>query len=210
MALGGVRQRTLLAILLLNANEVVSADRLIDELWGSVRPSPAEALCRYVCRSYARRWGKAALSCSRVPRGMSSRLIATSSTYTASSASSGRRRPPRRPPPRRSCARRWRCGAGRRSPISRTSRLRKLRSAGSRSFAWRNREADRRRPCAREPRRAVVELEELVAEQPLREHLRAQLMVALYRCGRQADALEVYGAPALSFPPSLVWSRDVS
>jgi Transcriptional regulatory protein, C terminal len=38
VALGGVRQRTLLAILLLNANEVVSADRLIDELWGERSP----------------------------------------------------------------------------------------------------------------------------------------------------------------------------
>ena len=38
VALGGVRQRTLLAILVLNANEVVSADRLIDELWGERSP----------------------------------------------------------------------------------------------------------------------------------------------------------------------------
>ena len=38
----------------------------------------------------------------------------------------------------------------------------------------------------------VAELRQLVAGHPLREHLRAQLMIALYRCGRQAAALEEY------------------
>ncbi|HEX6618349.1 MAG TPA: BTAD domain-containing putative transcriptional regulator, partial [Solirubrobacteraceae bacterium] len=38
----------------------------------------------------------------------------------------------------------------------------------------------------------VAELEALIAERPLREHLRGQRMLALYRCGRQAEALEAF------------------
>jgi DNA-binding SARP family transcriptional activator/ABC-type transport system substrate-binding protein len=43
-----------------------------------------------------------------------------------------------------------------------------------------------------EHRSLVPELEQLVRKHPYREHLREQLMLALYRAGRQADALDVY------------------
>src|SRR5262245_66441197 len=49
--LGSAKQRTLLAILLVHANEVVSRDRLIDELWGErPPPSAAHSLEVYVSR----------------------------------------------------------------------------------------------------------------------------------------------------------------
>jgi len=38
LAVGGGQQRALLAVLLLHANEIVSADRLIDALWGAAPP----------------------------------------------------------------------------------------------------------------------------------------------------------------------------
>jgi DNA-binding SARP family transcriptional activator len=49
----------------------------------------------------------------------------------------------------------------------------------------------------------VPELEELVAAQPLRERPRAQLMLALYRAGRQADALELYRSTRRTFVDEL-------
>src|SRR5262249_48040711 len=41
LPLGGAKQRAVLALLLLHANEVVSTDRLIDELWGEAPPASA-------------------------------------------------------------------------------------------------------------------------------------------------------------------------
>ena len=49
--LGGSRQRALLAVLLLHANETLSSDRLIDELWGERPPATAaKTLQVYISR----------------------------------------------------------------------------------------------------------------------------------------------------------------
>ena len=46
LALGGAKQRALLAVLVLHANEVVPADRLIDDLWGERPPETAPKVVR--------------------------------------------------------------------------------------------------------------------------------------------------------------------
>ena len=51
---GGGKRRMLLALLLLNANKVVSADRLIDELWGESPRPPRPRAFRCTCRSFGR------------------------------------------------------------------------------------------------------------------------------------------------------------
>src|SRR3954469_15710279 len=51
LELGGAKQRALLAMLLLHAGEVVSADRLIDTLWGATPPLRAgKSIQVYVSR----------------------------------------------------------------------------------------------------------------------------------------------------------------
>ena len=47
LSLGGARQRAVLALLLTRANEVVSTDRLIDELWGERPPKAAANALQY-------------------------------------------------------------------------------------------------------------------------------------------------------------------
>jgi len=44
----GAKQRLLLSVLLLNANEVVSSDRLVDVLWGDAPPETSKALQMHV------------------------------------------------------------------------------------------------------------------------------------------------------------------
>ena len=195
VALGGVRERSLLAILLLNANELVSTDRIVDELWGD-RPPKAAVKTVQVYVSRLRKILGAQAIVTRPPgyvlhvedqqfdlrrferlaaegrRALSSGDVATGRAML------------------RDALALWR-GA----PLSdfvyepfaqaEAARLKELRVATIEDRI----EADLRAGQAAE---LVSELQALSAREPLRERLRGQLMLALYRSGRQADALDVY------------------
>ena len=195
VALGGAKQRAVLAMLGLEANRTVTADRLIEGLWGEHAPaSAAKMVQNYVWRlrgcwppTAARRSSRtgAAMSCASIPSCVDVRRFERLSREAGRAAEAGE------PATRR--ARRSRCGAAPRSPTWPTSRSPRRRSAGSRSCGSTAAELAIDADLAAGRHQEVVgEIEALLAEHPLRERLHAQRMLALYRCGRQAEALEAY------------------
>ena len=192
--LGPPQQRALLALLLLNANEVVSRDRLVDGLWGERPPATAAKLVQvYVSAlrkvldagvlltrtpGYLLRVAPGALDLDRFQRlaREGSAALAAGAAEAASESL-------------REALELWRGPALADlsdAPFAQAemARLDELRLAAL---------CDRIEADLALGRVDVVgELEVLIAEHPLRERLRGQLMLALYRSGRQAEALDVY------------------
>ena len=136
VALGGAKQRAVLAMLGLEANRTVSADRLIEGLWGEEPPSSAAKMVQNYVWRLRSALGDDGAEILTHGRGYELRIDRSSSTPAGSSGSWPR--PPARPrrasratPP----ATRSRCSAASRSPTSPTSRSPVPRSAGSRSCA---------------------------------------------------------------------------
>ena len=196
LALGSPQQRPLLAVLLVHRGEPVSSDRLIDELWGEQAPASAIKIVQGYVSNLRKVLGDGLL----VTRGRGYLLQAEPGQLDVDRfealLAAGRHalaaRRSRGPRPS-GCARRSGCGAVRRWRISPTSRSRKAEIARleeARLGALEDRiDAEL---ALGEHARLVGELEALVREHPLRERLIGQLMLALYRSGRQADALESY------------------
>jgi DNA-binding SARP family transcriptional activator len=192
VALGGPRQRALLALLLARANEVVSADRLVDELWGERPPDSAVNALQYHVSQLRKALAPAGVVVTRDPGylirlGQDELDLVRFERFTAA----GQAAPPEE------AARLFReaLGLWRGSPLADLAdepsaqplirRLEELRLGA----LERRLEADLDLGRSTE---LVAELEALVREHPLRERLRAALMRALYGAGRQADALETY------------------
>jgi DNA-binding SARP family transcriptional activator len=193
LALGGVKQRSLLAILLLEANELVSTDRLIDQLWGATPP----ATCAKSIQVYVSRLRKEIGDGRLATHGRGYVLRVEPSELDLARfeqlAAEARRADPD------TAARKLReaLGLWRGPPLAdlayepfaqpEIARLEELRMA----VLEQRIDADL---ASGRHAQLVGELESLVARHPLREGLRAQLMLALYRSARQAEALEAYQA----------------
>ena len=193
LPLGGLKPRSLLAILLLHANEVVSTDRLHGALWGEAAPATAaKSIHVYVSRLRAQ-LGPDRLTTrspgyvlhvepSELDLARFERLVAEARGAEPEVAA-GRLR---------EALALWRGDALADLAYEPFAQSHVQRMEELRLVAIEERiDADLAAGRAAE---LVGELEALVAEHPLRERLRAQLMLALYRSARQADALSAYRA----------------
>jgi DNA-binding SARP family transcriptional activator/tetratricopeptide (TPR) repeat protein len=178
---GGAKQRALLAILLLHPNEVVSTERLIDALWEEEVPDTArKALQIYVSR-LRKLLGRERIVTRAPGYGLQVAPGELDLASVQQLVDEGR--------PREALSL-WRGPAlsdfaYERFAQGEIARLEELRLACLEDRV----EADF---ASGRHSSLVGELEALVAEHPLRERFRAQLMLALYRSGRQAEALDVY------------------
>ena len=202
--LGGPKQRALLAALLLRANEVVSQDALVDDLWGETPPATAtKTLSAYVSRLRKSLASGDGRSLADVPsletrgRGYVLRLPPGSldadefqRLLEEGRAALARDAPKEAADLLRQSLVLWRGSALADLAYESFAQVEIARLDELRLGALEERiEADLALGRHSE---LVAELESLVEQQPLRERLRGQLMLALYRANRQAQALEVY------------------
>ena len=193
--IGGAKERALLVVLLLHANESVSVDRLVDELWGIRPPATAKKSVQVRIAGLRRALGDGVLltdgggylihlAAGQLDLHDFERLVSEAGQAFADG-----------------------------DPGSAAALLREAlslwRGAALADFAYESfaqpaiARLEELRLCGVELRidaelalgleaQLVGELQELIAAHPLRERLRSQLMLALYRDGRQAEALDLY------------------
>ena len=189
--LGGLRQRSTLALLLLDANRVVPIERLADELYAGRPPVTAVTQVQRQVSDLRKLLGAEVIETrppgyvlhvddDRFDLARFERLTAAAERGRGADAAAllGEALALWRGPPLADLEY---------EPFARAAiaRLEELRLAALEVRIELDLELGRHAP-------AVAELEALVAAHPLRERLRALQMLALYRAGRQADALNAY------------------
>jgi DNA-binding SARP family transcriptional activator len=203
--LGSRRQRAILALLVLHSGETVSSERLIDEVWGDTPPAGArhalEVQVGGLRRTIGAEWIEthpggyrlrtvgADVDLARFERHLAdaSRATATSDPRSAAAALGA-------------ALSLWRGPAlediASVTAVADRARLEELRAVAT------ERRIDAELACGRHVD-VLPELRRLVAEAPMREAFQWRLMLALYRSGRQAEALEAYHAARVSLDREL-------
>jgi DNA-binding SARP family transcriptional activator/pimeloyl-ACP methyl ester carboxylesterase len=203
LAIGGARTRAVLAMLLVQANHVVSADRIAGELWPGLDCDRAAANLQVRLAELRRAFRSAG-------PGEAGRLVTVAPGYQLRAAAG-----------ELDALRFGQLAAAGRAALTAGDpaaaigdldaalalwRGPALADLGDQEFAVteRARLGEARLGAvelrtdallaAGRPGDVVAELETLTASHPLRERFWAQLLLALYRCGRQADALRAYRA----------------
>jgi predicted ATPase/class 3 adenylate cyclase/DNA-binding winged helix-turn-helix (wHTH) protein len=199
VTLGGTKQRALLALLLVHANETLTTDRLIDELWGETPPANAAKTVQMQISRLRKALAAGAggelivtrergYECRLDPERLDSHRFERLTAEGTGALAAGR------PEPAADALERalalWRD-----APLADLSyepfaqgeiaRLEDLRAGALEQLIEAKLTLGRHAEV-------IGRLETLIAEYPYRERLRAQLMLALYRCERQADALQAY------------------
>jgi len=183
VALGGVKQRSLLAILLQRPNAIVSTDHLLAELWGDAPPSSADnSIHVYVSRlrkevgpdrvitrppGYGLRVDPSEFDLARFDRLRAEGRLREALALWRGPAYDDLAYEP--------CVQAERARLEELRLVTLEERIDADLAAGRHAVL-------------------VGELETMISEHPLRERLRGQLMLALYRSARQAEALAVYRA----------------
>jgi DNA-binding SARP family transcriptional activator len=197
LSLGGARQRAVLGLLLLHGNEALTRDVIIDELWGEAPPATAAKVLqncisalrkelpdggnalRTVGSAYALQIGADELDRDRFEHALARGRAALAAGENEDAAAQ-----------LRAALALWR-GA----PLTDFSYERfaeeEIVRLGELYVAAVEDRIDADLACGR-AEELVPELEALVSRHPVRERLRRQLMLALYRSGRQAEALAAY------------------
>src|SRR3954447_22353534 len=195
VTLGGAKQRALLALLVLHANETMSVDRLIEELWGEHPPATAAKAVQAHVSRLRRALGRQVVTTRdhgyeliADPDDVDFRRFERLLAEGRGALGAGRPEPAAaaleeglalwRGPPLADLAY---------EPFARaaTTRLTELRVDALEELIDAKLELGRHAET-------VEALEQLIADHPYRERPRSQLMLALYRSERQADALQAY------------------
>jgi DNA-binding SARP family transcriptional activator len=196
LSLGGSKQRSVVAMLALSANATLSGERLIDGLWGEDPPSSAAKNLQHYVWRLRRALAESGAEAEILTRGRGYELRLPAGAVDALRFEHLVEEAAREPP-----------SAGANGAASAALELWRgapLADVASEPFAapeiGRLEELRLRalelaidaELAAGRHDEAITRLETLIAQEPLRERFRAQRMLALYRAGRQSEALDAY------------------